>query len=261
VEAPFTLLAGDGRLVSTAIHAGHGLRPEVAARIGLDESERLREEDPYTDLLLGDLGTRIVVHRSRFEVDLNRPRESSVYLAPEDAWGLQVWRSALPVAVAERSRAVHDEFYAMLAEHLDRLAVDGPFLVLDVHSYNHRRSGPDGDPEDAADNPEVNVGTGALDRGRWGHVVDDFVATLAREDVMGHRLDVRENVRFRGGFLSQWVARRYPETGCVLALEFKKTFMDEWTGRYDPDHVAQLRSALLAATGPTVEALTGVVRP
>ena len=30
--------------------------------------------------------------RSRFEVDLNRPREEAVYRVPEDCWGLDVWR-------------------------------------------------------------------------------------------------------------------------------------------------------------------------
>jgi N-formylglutamate deformylase len=261
VEQTFTVLEGDGRLVSTAIHAGHQIRSEIASHIGLDDAERLREEDPYTDLVLGDLGTRIVAHRSRFEVDLNRPRETSVYLTPDDAWGLEVWRRPLPQEVAERSRSVHDAFYALLAEHLDRLAADGPFLVLDVHSYNHRRSGPDNPPAEPHDNPEVNVGTGALDRALWGPVIDSFVDELGRQRVAGHDLDVRENVRFRGGFLSRWVANRYPETGCVLALELKKTFMDEWTGRYDPDHLAQLRRAVVTATEPTLEALASVVRP
>lgn len=32
-----------GQLVATAIHDGHGLRPEVAAAMVLDEATRLRE--------------------------------------------------------------------------------------------------------------------------------------------------------------------------------------------------------------------------
>lgn len=260
MEAPFTLLDGDGRLISTAIHAGHQLRPEIASRIALDEGERLREEDPYTDLMLGDHGTRIVAHRSRFEVDLNRPRESSVYLVPDDAWGLEIWAHELTFDLAERSRALHDEFYAMLGERLDRLAADGSFLVLDVHSYNHRREGPAALPAGPLENPEINVGTGALDRAVWASVIDGFIDALSRQQVMDHHLDVRENVRFQGGFLSQWVARRYPDASCVLAVECKKTFMDEWSGRYDPEHVAQLRRAMATATERTLEAMAGVAR-
>jgi N-formylglutamate deformylase len=244
VSPAFTVAAGTGQLVTTAIHAGHELRPALTELIALDAAERRREEDPFTDQLLGDLGVRFHVHRSRFEVDLNRTRAQAVYEHPDDAWGLTVWKGQLPDDEIERSRQLHDEFYAELAHHLDRLAAQGRFLVLDIHSYNHHREGPDGPSAAARDNPEVNVGTGALDRSRWGHVVDAFVDELRLQTVDGHHLDVRENVRFRGGHLSRWVTANYPETGCTLALEFKKLFMDEWTGECDTEHVAQLRRAL-----------------
>ena len=39
------------------------------------------------------------------------------------------------------------------------------------------------------------------------------------------RLDVRENVNFRGGQLAQWAHSTFPDRACVLALEFKKIFM------------------------------------
>ena len=47
---------------------------------------------------------------------------------------------------------------------------------------------------------------------------------------LGRRLDVRENIKFRGGAFTRWVHETFPETGCSLAIEFKKFFMDEWTG-------------------------------
>ena len=53
-------------------------------------------------------------------------------------------------------------------------------------------------------------------------------------------MDVRENVRFRGGELSRWVNERYRDRGCALAIEFKKMFMDEWTGTVDERHVEEL---------------------
>jgi N-formylglutamate deformylase len=251
VHTAFTVSAADGQLVATAIHAGHELRPALAELTALDDDERRREEDPYTEQLLGDRGVRFDVHRSRFEVDLNRSREDAVYEHPDDAWGLTLWTHELPADEIERSRRLHDEFYTELADHMDRLAGRGRFLVLDIHSYNHHREGPDGPPAAPSDNPEVNVGTGALDRTRWGHVVDAFIGELRTQIVDGHPLDVRENVRFRGGHLSRWVAANYPDTGCTLALEFKKLFMDEWTGECDTAHVAQLRNALDAVV-PTV---------
>jgi N-formylglutamate deformylase len=77
--------------------------------------------------------------------------------------------------------------------------------------------------------------------------VDRFIDDLGRQVVDGHRLDVRENVRFQGGHFARWVHERYPGVGCALALEFKKVFMDEWTGVPDRDHLAQLRHALEAS--------------
>jgi hypothetical protein len=59
---------------------------------------------------------------------------------------------------------------------------------------------------------------------------------------------VRENVRFKGGYLPRWVHANYPRVGCALALEFKKFYMDEWTGRADPDVVTEVGRVLLHAT-------------
>jgi N-formylglutamate deformylase len=255
----FSFAADSSPLVAVAVHSGHELRPEVAEVIALDDATRRREEDPGTDRLTSIAPTRVTVSRSRFEVDLNRPRDRAVYARPEDAWGLQLWRGSLPVDLAAASIEIHDAFYAALAEHLDAVAEGGRFVVLDLHSYNHRRAGINAPPEPEADNPEVNVGTGSVDRGRWATLVDRFVTDLAQQEVDGHRLDVRENVRFRGGHLAWWVNDRYPDRGCALAIELKKTFMDEWTGEIDDAHLEALRCAL-AATTPGLLDVLGTVR-
>jgi N-formylglutamate amidohydrolase len=243
-------------LLATAVHAGHRLRPEIATRIALSEAERRREEDPCTERIAVAAATTFVARRSRFEVDLNRPRARAVYSGPDEAWGLEVWARPLPPDVIERSLRTYDEFYAALAVRLDRLARGGRFVVLDVHSYNHCR-GPDRAPDDAARNPEVNVGTGSLDRSRWGEVAARFVTALGRVEVAGHLLDVRENVRFRGGHLADWVNDRYAGSGCALAIEFKKVFMDEWTGTVDDEHVDALGAALATAADELRAELVG----
>jgi N-formylglutamate deformylase len=232
------------QLIATAIHSGHALRPELMTRTALDDATRLREEDPYTDVLTAIGGATVVVHRSRFEVDLNRPREQAVYRAPEDAWGLDLWAKPVSDREIQRSLELYDDFYTQLGHHLDEVAERGPFVVLDLHSYNHRRDGADAPSGAPDENPEINVGTGSLDGALWGGVVDAFVAALPDRDV-------RENVRFRGGELSRWVNMRYREQGCALAIEFKKTFMDEWTGTVDDEHLEALRNDLAA----TVRAL------
>src|SRR5688572_203485 len=127
---------GDGPIVATAIHDGHALRAEAAACMVLDEATRLREEDPHTGRIAARVPTRLVVTRSRFEVDLNRPRESAVYACAADAWGLEVWHGdACPIDVATRSLEGYDEFYATLERVCrDRERRYGKFVVLDVHS-------------------------------------------------------------------------------------------------------------------------------
>ena len=259
MEEAFVIDVAPGQMVCTAVHAGHELRAGLVDVVALDPSTRLREEDPFTDRMLGDVGIRVVVRRSRFEVDLNRCREQAVYRVPDEAFGLDVWKRDLRPDELEESRRIHDAFYSRLSTELDRLAANGRFLVLDVHSYNHRPRGPDALAEPAAGNPEVNVGTEAVDGGRWERAVATFVEALGDQQVRDHRLDVRVNVRFRGGYLCRWVVEHYPEVACPLAIEFKKVFMDEWTGRRDDAHVSELGVALGVAARLTLDEVTADV--
>ncbi|HET8818554.1 MAG TPA: N-formylglutamate amidohydrolase [Xanthomonadaceae bacterium] len=238
LPAWWRLQRADDCVIAAAIHDGTLLRPEVAASMALDAATRLREEDPFTGQAVSGVPTHVVPLRSRFEVDLNRAEGDAVYLRPEQSWGLQVWRTPPSRDLVETSLRMHRAFYAMLAQVLDDVvATHGRFLLLDVHSYNHRREGPDGPPMAAADAPEINLGTFSMPRERWAFLVDPLTDAMRRFDFLGRRLDVRENVAFQGrGQLARFVHERYPGTGCSLAIEFKKFYMDEWTGQ--PDHAA-----------------------
>ena len=254
---PFAIVAGPGPLVAAAVHDGHAIHPETLPHVALSHAERLREEDPFTGGLTEIAPTRIVGCQSRFEVDLNRPRDGAVYKTPDDAWGLDVWKAEIPGEVVARSLEVYDAFYRTV-EKLLTLKVEeyGSVVVYDLHSYNHRREGPGGPLADPAENPEVNVGTGTLDRARWGPLVDGFMADL-EEGARGaglDGLDVRENVKFQGGHFSRWIHRTFGSAACVLAVEFKKTFMDEWTGEPDEAHLVALREALAHTVPGALEA-------
>jgi len=251
-DASWTIETGEGPLVAAAVHHGHAVREEVARLLALADSERLREEDPYTGEWTAIAPNRVIALRSRFEVDLNRPRGEAFYRTAKDAWGLEVWAKEPPAGLVERSLAEHDAFYRAMRDLLkDVERRHGRFVVFDLHSYNHRRQGPDGPPADPAGNPQVNLGTGTMDRERWAPLVDRFVADLRSFPFPGGPLDVRENVKFLGRALPQFVHSNFPKTGCALAIEVKKFFMDEWTGQRSPELFAALRHAL----GSTVPGL------
>ncbi|MCI0331703.1 MAG: N-formylglutamate amidohydrolase [Planctomycetes bacterium] len=245
---------GDGPLVACAVHDGHDVRPDVAEYLRLTDAERLYEEDPYTSAWTSIASTRIVVRRSRFELDLNRPREKAVYIVPADAWGMDVWKCSPPQEMVERSLRAYDDFYAQLRQLLEQLvARHGRVVVFDLHSYNHIRDGRGGPTSDAASNPEINLGTGSMPRGRWAPIVERWLAEMRGYDYFGRRLDVRENVKFFGGHLPGWIHQNFPETVCALAIEVKKFFMDEWTGELD----ARQHAALHAALGRAADGVRG----
>lgn len=242
---------GTSALLATAIHAGSAMRETLVHRCALNAEERLREEDPFTDLWVNISDNRIIGLRSRFEVDLNRPPEKAVYLTPEDAWGLHVWKDGLPEEHLAASRAEHAAFYGAAEGLMTRLLERHPRVVVyDLHSYNHQRGG-SGLLDDPALNPEINIGTGNLDRAQWGSVVDALIDDLRIPDEHGHGWDVRENVKFRGGYFGQWLNARFGARVCPLAIELKKTFMDEWTGIPDPAMIQRIQ-ALLQRSIPTV---------
>ena len=244
-------------IIAAAIHAGHDLRPEVIALTGLDDSVRLREEDPFTDRWLSVARNQIQVSRSRFEVDVNRPRTGAVYVDADAAWFLDLWTAPLPDEVIQGSLAVYDAFYRDLAAVCDEVSAAHPrFVVVDLHSYNHRRGGPDAPVDDPEANPEINVGTGTVDRAAWDDLVTAFSNSMREFPFDGGHLDVRENIRFKGGHMSRWVNETYKGRGCALAIEVKKVFMDEWIGKPDEMVVGAIGDALYAATDAVRDVLS-----
>jgi N-formylglutamate amidohydrolase len=244
--ASFNVSAPD-LVVATAIHNGHEIRPDLARLMAIDEPTRLREEDPHTGALAARFANNVVAHRSRFEVDLNRERDEAVYRGADDAWGLEVWKGGPGQGQVTESLRLYDAFYADMSTVLDRIVAEyGGFVLYDIHSYNHRRSGPDAGPEPADANPTVNLGTGSLPE-KWKTVAEAFVESVGSATMDGAHLDVRENVRFRGRRLAAWVHDNYGEKGCALAIEVKKVYMDEWTGALDMQRLALLGEALVAS--------------
>jgi len=227
---------GSMPIVASAIHSGHLISEHLLPLLSLNKSDQLREEDPYTEIWTDISDNRIIAHHSRFELDLNRPPEKAIYRIPSDSWGLRVWATTPSQRVLTGSLQKYKYIYERIQECLTGLlARFGVLVVYDLHSYNHRRGGPDATPEDAIFNPEINVGTGTMDRDYWAPLVDRFINDLRNFNFQGRHLDVRENVKFKGGHFPKWIHEKFAGSVCCLSIEVKKFFMDEWTG--EPDHM------------------------
>ena len=102
---------------------------------------------------------------------------------------------------------------------------------------------------------------------------DDFIFTVGRQgigarkiddgegdavndrrtfDFLDRHLDVRENVKLVGRQFAQWTHDNYPQSACLLAIEFKKFYMNEWSGLGDPVQIQAIRQAL-ASTIPGIK--------
>jgi N-formylglutamate deformylase len=236
--------------VLTSIHSGHRIRPQLLPYLKLSESERLLEEDPFTDEWVKISDNSIRVLPSRFEVDINRPRNKSIYMCPQDAWGLEVWTEKLPDEIVEKSLQVYDEIYTQFANYFDDLlAVHKYLIIYDLHTYNHRREGFDkyANPKE---NPEINIGTGNLNRGIWSGVVDDLIESINSYNFEGRYLSVGENIKFRGGHFGSWLVARYQDLVCPISIEVKKFFMNEWTGDVYKSQLIHIRELLIKAVRP-----------
>ena len=250
-------LDGDSPLVAAAIHNGHQLSEYLERLSALGESDRLREEDPYTGIWTDISDNRIIAHHSRFEFDLNRPPEKAIYLVPEDAWNLQVWKTRPPEKFIAKTMEIYTDVYQKIHEGLTFLIKKfGLLVIFDLHSYNHRHSGPDAYPENPVLNPEINVGTGTMERDKWAHVVDRFIEDLRRVDFLERHLDVRENIKFQGGYFPRWIHENFTESVCCISIEVKKIFMDEWAGKPDHGLIRTIRDALKATVPGVLEELS-----
>ena len=258
MSANYTFIKGTSPLVSTAIHDGHNTREELRDLFNLTDKERLREEDPFTARWLNATDNKVIVHHSRFETDVNRPREKAVYKVPDDAWGLEVWKEGLPEEVYQNSLKVYDDFYKAAKEYFDELFTHhDKLIVYDIHTYNHRREGPDimADPEE---NPEINLGTKNMDRDLWDPVLRTVIDQFSGFDYKGRNLDTRENIKFTGGYFGQWLYETYGKNVCPISIEFKKFFMDEHTGEGFEEDIQLIDQMLRKSKQPVLDALKRV---
>ena len=234
----------DSPIVCAAIHNGHRVSAEVQKNLVVAEDIRLMEEDPYTERFTHFSSNTIIARTSRFEVDLNRSIEKCIYKDPADAWGIQTRKEIPTKQVVTQSLKKYNDFYASAKDHFTQLEKKfGKFFVYDIHSYNHHRKGNEADFDDPMLNPEIIIGTNNMPE-KWFPLVDKIQNKITSFDYFGRSLDARVNVKFPGGHFSRWIHSNFPESACCIAIEFKKIWMDEWTGLIYEDNLNKLIKAL-----------------
>jgi len=244
-SAEFKFLLPSG-YAGVALHAGHDVRPEVAENMKISPADRRYEEDPHTEAFMRSFPIQIVARDSRFEYDPNRPLQSAVYTTPDTCWDLDVWHRPQTKAEKAASIAKHQELHGLMDIVTDYLLQNKRYGILfDLHSYNYQRKSPvdwHADPK-----PVINLGTGPVNREIFGACLDDFMAQLKSFRIDGRHVYVAENEIFKGGHLARRLSRKHYDRLLVLAIEFKKVFMNELSGELYPDVLKQLVTQFEAA--------------
>ncbi len=229
-------------VVSTAIHAGHRLRPELLPNCLLSRAQRYFEEDPFTDAVIASQPITLIGCDSRFEYDLNRSMTLSTYY--KSAWGVRVWQKPLTARQRSVSHQRHSEFYRLYEALIGKLeSLFRHVLVFDIHSYNYQRI--------ERPTPVFNVGTEQIDKERWGAVVDRFCSELAGVTLPNLEVQAQKDAVFAGrGYLIAHTNAHFDRT-LVLPTEIKKIYMDEHSGEVYPLVVDALKQGMKHAFSAT----------
>lgn len=223
----------------TAIHSGSRIREDLQEVLLVDPNDRYREEDPGTDQFIRDFPIRIVALDSRFEYDVNRIEKRAIPLTPDMAWGLNVWKRSLTSLEVERSLVKYREFHGLLDLVADYLVgCFGRVYIFDLHSYCYRRE--QNLPWHEDKKPVINLGTEAVNGAVFRKDIDLLIQHLKQITVDKRNISVAENAVFKGGYLARRLSARHHLNLAVFAIEFKKIFMDEWSGRFYPALFEQL---------------------
>lgn len=213
----WTFARDAGPVVATAIHAGHRVRPRVARWMMVNEPERTRREERQTAQLCAIAGNQIIVHLSRFEIDLDRPRDEAVYLDAEHAWGLAVWREPPPREVFCESLALYDLFYDQVHGFLEHvLQKQQRVVVLDLHSDADTPFGAVLDNEEQR--PTLTITTHPARRAQWERLLHRFERDLKRFDRGDCGVEVRKEERYPGGHFASWINDGFGHAICTITI-------------------------------------------
>jgi len=234
------------------MHAGSRIRSGIKESLAVIRMDRFREEDPYLDAFIRDMPIQIIARDSRFEYDLNREPYSSIY--PFDAlkWGLKVWCRDLSPEEHEGSLLKHQEFHDLVDLATIYMLRNNRFAVIfDMHSYCYQREKKQAWYRDPR--PEINLGSKSVNKELFKKAIVSFLENLSGLRIGDHSVRAAENEIFQGGYLSRRLSKVWHNQVLVLALEYKKIFMDEWTGEVHKEILDQLVQGFMLASDKLIK--------
>ncbi len=221
--------------VCGAVHNGHQFRKSLWDNCMHTEYERWFEEDPETKTMIQSHPIVIVGNDSRFEYDLNRAPESSIY---KDAWGKQLWKEPLSDKEKTISLQKHTNFYKVVHALIYKLEeIHGKSIVYDMHSYNWKRWN--------REVPTFNLGAGNIDMDKFGNFVESWRHSLSKIQ-LPHNIKSTALINdvFKGnGYFLKYIMSHFNNT-LVLATEVSEIYCDELAQVVFPEVVSTIENAL-----------------
>ena len=228
------------------MHSRHRVRSGILEILAVDETDRFREEDPYMERFISEFPVQVIARDSRYEYDVNWEIENAIYDADKKKWGMQVWKRELTGQERKDSLAKYLEFHSLLDMLTEFMLEHGRHaLVFDMHSFCYQREKKQEWFE--SNKPDINLGTKSLNRNHFAPVINLFLKRISATRIDGRQLRIAENELFPGGYLTRKYSKLYPDKVLVLALEYKKIFMDEWTGELNEVLLEKLISSFIQA--------------
>jgi uncharacterized protein (TIGR02421 family) len=220
-----------------AIHSGSKLQNGLNSKVLLNEYERWYEEYPFTDSFIKSLPITLIANDSRFEYDLNRSPENSIYT---EAWGKKVWKIPLTPQEKKSSLKKHENFYKVVSALIGKIQTKfNSCVVYDIHSYNYKRWD--------REVPLFNIGTINIDRTKFSDCIENWKEELNKIKLNDIQTTVAENDVFKGeGYLLKFITQNFKNT-LVLATEIKKVYCNELNGDSYPKIIRQLQIDLKSA--------------
>lgn len=236
------------RDIAVALHAGSRVRSRLQGMMQASAVERAREEDLYTDRFVEDFPLVLLARDSRFEYDLNWEEAHCIYDYHKKKWGLQVWKRPLSNREINVTVEKYREFHSLMDLIVENVVSRfGSAILFDIHSFRYQRDNIVHWWED--NKPEINLGTRYINRAFFAPQVEAFLQLNSEIILEGRMMRIAENELFPGGYLTRKYAKTHNEQVLVLAVEYKKVYMDEWSGTLFPEKLELLKQALLLTKG------------